>query len=267
MKFVFILFVLSIIALSSANNFVGCGEDDYDCEISKSGSKIIKLHEDNFVTLRGRVDEESSSQLISDMMKIKGDKIYLYLVTPGGSIVSGNSIIQTMDALSASGKEIICIADHAYSMGFVIFQACPTRYILEHSIIMQHQASLTLSGPLENVKNNLKLVEKIDKKANQRQSQRLGLTPVEFHEMTQHDMWLYADEILEYNAADEKVNVICNFDSDKTVTVTQLTFFGDIILEFSLCPLVHAPKKISFNIHEDKITEKVKQEFEKFSPI
>ena len=227
----------------------------------------MKLHEDNFVTLRGRIDEESASRFISDVMKLKGDKIYVYLVTPGGSIVSGNSIIQLIDTLSSIGKEIICIADHAYSMGFVIFQSCPKRYIMPHSIIMQHQASLSISGPLENVKNNLKLVEKIDKKANQRQSQRLNLTMKEFHEMTQHDLWLYGEEILEYKAADEIINVVCNFDTEKTVIHTYHTLFGDVSLEFSMCPLVHAPLKISFNVNEAKIIEKVTEEYEKFNLI
>ena len=171
--------LLGLISQVKSDKFFNHFSEDVvsDSEILKDGqNKILKLHEDNFVTLRGRIDEESASRFISDVMKLKGDKIYVYLVTPGGSIVSGNSIIQLIDTLSSIGKEIICIADHAYSMGFVIFQSCPKRYIMPHSIIMQHQASLSISGPLENVKNNLKLVEKIDKKANQRQSQRLNLT-------------------------------------------------------------------------------------------
>lgn len=129
--------------------------------------ETVKLKDNNFVSIRGKIDEDSASRFIYDIMKIKNDKIYIYLNTPGGSIMSGNTIIQTIESLKQSGKKLICIADHAYSMGFVIFQACPTRYIMPHSIIMQHQASLQLDGPIKNVKNMVKLIENIDIKANE----------------------------------------------------------------------------------------------------
>jgi len=237
-----------------------CGYD----ETCVGNRKIVKLEENNFVALRGPIDEESSSEFITNIMNIKSNKIYIYLITPGGSIVSGNNIIQTIDTLSTTGKKIICIADHAYSMGFVIFQSCPVRYVMEHSIIMQHQVSLSLSGPIEQARNHFKLVERIEKKSNERQSKRLNITLSEFHDLTQHDLWLYGDEIITKKAADEMVNVLCNFDTEQTTIVKKQTFFGNIDLEFSLCPMVHMPKKISFSVDEGKITDKIRDEYEKF---
>jgi ATP-dependent protease ClpP protease subunit len=222
---------------------------------------VIRLTEDNFVALRGKIDEESSSAFISDLYRLKADTIYVYLITPGGSIVSGNNIIQALDTLVLTGKTVICIADHAYSMGFVILQSCQTRYILPHSIIMQHQASLTVQGPIEQARNHFKLVEKIDRKSNIRQSKRMGLTTEAFHEMAEHDLWLYADEIIEVNAADKIVNVICDFDVNLPVHVQKNTMFGTVFLEFSLCPLIHVPRKISFNIDRDKVIDGIESEY------
>lgn len=226
--------------------------------------KLIRLTENNFVALRGRIDEESASSFIADILKIKDNKIYVYLITPGGSITSGNHIIQTLDTLKASGKKIICIADHAYSMGFVIFQSCPKRYIMQHSIIMQHQASLEVGGPIENARNLFKLVEKIEAKSNTLQSNRLNVHPDEFHKMTQHDLWLYSDEIIETKAADEIVNVLCDFNTDLPYVVKKRAFFGDVSIEFSLCPLIHTPRNITLVMDEKKTLEKIRDDYENF---
>lgn len=272
MKFTLLLFILCcFICITYAQNdnpdsdiiIQSCGS----AEICNGTRKIIKLEENNFVALRGKIDEESASEFITNIMKIKSDQIYIYLITPGGSVVSGNNIIQIMDTLTSVGKQIICIADHAYSMGFVIFQACPTRYIMEHTIIMQHQMSLTVEGQIEQARNHFKLVEKLERKSEIRQSNRLNITISDFHERIQHDLWLYGDEIIENNAADEVVGVLCNFDTDQTITVKKQVFFGNIDLEFSLCPMVHMPRKITFNVNEDKIEDKLREEYVNFKHV
>ncbi|QKF93635.1 Clp protease proteolytic subunit /translocation-enhancing protein tepA [Fadolivirus algeromassiliense] len=236
----------------------------YNDEETINDLKLVKLRENNFVALRGKIDEESASAFINDILKIKGNKIYVYLITPGGSITSGNHIIQTIDTLTAAGKNIICIADHAYSMGFVIFQACPKRYIMQHSIIMQHQASLEVGGPIEQARNLFKLVEKIESKSNERQSKRLNIEPNEFHKKTQHDLWLYSDEIITEHAADEIVNVICDLDANLSYYVKKTFFLGTVNIEFSLCPLIHTPRNITISMDEAKARDNIKQEYENF---
>lgn len=219
--------------------------------------KIIKLAENNFVTLRGQIDENSASTFISDLSKIKSNDIYIYLVTPGGSIVAGNHIIQHMNAMTATGKKISCIADHAYSMGFVIFQACPTRYVMDHTIIMQHQASFTIQGPVKQATNRFKLFEKLEKQNNEMQSKRLGLTKEEFHDAYVHDWWLYGKEIIEEKAADELVNVLCDLDMDKSHKTKVDTWFGTFEVEYSLCPLIHAAKNVTLLKNATLIERKI----------
>ena len=223
--------------------------------------RIITLNENNFVAIRGTIDESSASRFISDIMKVKSDSIYVYLVSPGGSVISGTSIIQAIDTLKASGKEIVCIADHAYSMGFVIFQSCSKRYVMPHSIIMQHQTSLGIDGPIEQVRNYFKLVERIGVRLDKDQAEKLQVTTKEFHDMTQHDLWLYGDDVLAANAADEIVNVICDLDPTDLYSITKRTFFGMIDINFSKCPLIHEPISIKFKLDEDKLVDGIKSEY------
>lgn len=228
---------------------------------SKVETKLVRLSENNFVVLRGEIDSESSSQFISDILKLNGDTIYIYLFTPGGSIIKGNDIIQTMNTLQKMGKEIICVADQAYSMGFIIFEACPTRYIMSNSILMQHQASLDMEGPIEQVKSLFKLLEKIISDSVLMQSKRMELTKDRFNELTQHDLWMYGEEIIQNKAGDEIVNVICDFDMTKSYSLKKHIPFGVLNIEFSLCPLIHVPRNIELNIDESKIVDQIKSKF------
>jgi ATP-dependent Clp protease protease subunit len=233
-------------------------------EYVKEDLKMIRLNENNFVAIRGNIDESSASRFISDIMKLKGDKIYVYLITPGGSVISGTSIIQTINTLQSTGKEIICIADHAYSMGFVIFQSCSKRYVMPHSIIMQHQVSLGIDGPIEQVRSYFKLIERIGAKLNTEQAEKLNLTTQEFHDKTQHDLWLYGDDIVEANAADKIVNVICDLNPNQIYKISKRTLFGTLDIDFSMCPLIHDPVNIEFRVDEHKILENIKGEYNNF---
>ena len=49
--------------------------------------------------------------------------------------------------------DLDCIAHKAYSMGFVILQACNKRYITQYSSVMQHQISYGVSNEIKLVRN------------------------------------------------------------------------------------------------------------------
>lgn len=254
----------TVVFLALVCGIVAANYDDSKKETSGKELKLVELNENNFVAIRGVIDEHSASRFISDVMKLKNNKIYVYLITPGGSVISGMSIIQTISTLQASGKEFICIADRAASMGFVIFQACAKRYIMEHSIVMQHQVSLGIEGPFEQVKNYIKLIETIDKRLNHNQATKVGMTAEKFHENVQHDWWLYGQDIITNGAADEMVNVICDFDTTKVYEIKKYTFFGEIDLQFSLCPLIHNPSNVKINMNHNKVIEQVNNEYTNF---
>jgi ATP-dependent Clp protease protease subunit len=241
------------------------GETEIQNEEQFGDIKLIKLKEDNFVTLRGNINEESSSEFISNIMQLKSEEIYIYIYSPGGSIINGNDIIQILNSLKLNNKKIVCIADHAYSMGFAIFQSCPVRYVLPHSVIMQHQANLEVKGPIEQSRTMFGFIERIIDKADEIQSKKLNLSVEEFNDIIKHDLWLYGDEIIERNAADEIVNVICDFDTDKTEKIRRNSLFGYTELEFSKCPLIHFPKNINYTVKENEIIESVKREFISFN--
>lgn len=217
--------------------------------------KIIELQKYNLVSIVGRIDDATSSKFIKDILSIKSDHINIYLSTPGGSVIAGNDIIETIDALVSSGKNITCIANEASSMGFSILQVCPTRYITANSIIMQHQMSIRLDGSLENVKNRMKLIKTLEKKQVKRQATRIGLTVEKFQKKVLNDWWMHGEDAIKENAADELVLVTCNKDlSNSTYIIKRFTIFGQVDIEYASCPLIKQPINIKFENkkHQDK---------------
>ena len=124
-------------------------------------------------------------------------------------------------------------------------------------MLFQHQASLGVQGPIKQATNRFKLVEKLEKQSNEMQAARLGLSQQEFHDLYEHDWWLYGPEIVEQNAGDEVVNVMCDLDMNKTEKIRVWTWFGPVDLEYSLCPLVHSLKNWTFVKDESLVNKEI----------
>jgi ATP-dependent Clp protease protease subunit len=196
---------------------------------------LITLDNNNLVLIRDEITQNTVNQFISDIYQLDSDDIYIYLLTPGGSVIAGNDIIQTIHAFDKLGKNIICIADVAYSMGFVILQACPNRYILPTSSIMQHQLSLMVDGPIEQLKNKLKFITQIKDDLENMEATRLGLSIDEYYDKIEHDWWLYGIDIINNKAADKIVNIIC---TRQLLESKYIINNGDGFHIYSKCPLL-----------------------------
>jgi hypothetical protein len=156
-----------------------------------------------------------------------------------------------------SGKKIICIGNIALSMGFVILQYCPERIILQSSIIMQHQSSLGLQGPLNNVNSYLDFIHTMGDEIDNQQSKRIGLELLEFRNKINNEWWLFGSDVLTHNVADKMAWVLFDF---KTTHIEDKfsTFFGPVTFVFSKCPLAIEPINVKF---EDNFPIDKRQEF------
>jgi ATP-dependent Clp protease protease subunit len=227
--------------------------------VSICHSELIEFKKDNFVSLREVISQDSSSKLLLKLNGIenKHETLYLYINSPGGSVMAGLEIINYIKSLQQRSKKVICIAHNAISMAFVIFQYCSERYILESSTLMQHQMSLGVQGKLYDINSRLTYINSLETKLNQDQSKRLNISEEKFMQKIQHDWWLYSDDIITHNAADKMVSIFCSFDNyDETVIVN--TIFGDVQIKYSACPLINYPLHITFpsiNLSEEKKME------------
>jgi len=220
---------------------------------------LIEFKKDNFISLRETITPDSSSRLLAKLNTIenKHNTLYLYINSPGGSVMAGLEIINYIKSLQRREKQVICIAHNAMSMAFAIFQYCTERYILYSSSLMQHQMSLGVSGKLYDINSRMVYLNRLEEKINQDQAERLKLSVANFTRLIQNDWWMYAEDILLNNAADKMVSIFCSFDNfEETVTIHSL--FGEITVKYSACPSINYPIQVSFptlNFSEEKKTE------------
>lgn len=111
------------------------GERAYDIY-----SRLLK---DNIVFLNGEVDHNSANIVIAQLLFLASEdpkkEIKLYINSPGGSVVDGMAIIDTMNHIK-NDVSTICVG-MAASMGAMIlsFGAKGKRFALPNSEVMIHQ--------------------------------------------------------------------------------------------------------------------------------
>lgn len=224
-------------------------------------SRTITLTPENSLVLRGEVKGQNMATLTHRVMAGPQDKLYLFIDSPGGSIFAG---LKLVDALRATDKRIVCVANTAISMAFVIFQACDERLIMDDAVLMQHVASYGLQGQEPNNFSLANFLHRMTQSMNRMQARRMGMTEEAFYDKVRDDWWMWGDEAVKNKAADQVVNVRCSKELINSYTVeTVQVFIFTIKLKFSNCPLIPFPLSVGGEPEESKKTKQYKAEFQK----
>lgn len=222
----------------------------------------VVFQEGNSYMLDSEVTEESIDAAITGL-SAPGVK-YLVLYTPGGDVMAGSRLVTYLK----TRPDISCIVQRAASMGFVIFQACANRYVLGHSILMQHQASVRL-GPtkLANLTSELNSILAHQDEMDTMQAKRMKLTLKAFQKLVHDDLWIYTgSKAVELNAADKVVSASCSpyLMDKKEISTEKELFMGmipvEIQVEKSACPLILTKKVIKEKTSDGEKSEEEKSD-------
>lgn len=204
--------------------------------------KIPEMTAKNTVVLRGEVTSSSISRVIRQINESSEKELYLFITSPGGSIIAGNQLVYL---LKTTEKKITCVANIAVSMAFVILQACENRVVLPHAIVMQHVASYGLRGEAPNNLSRVKFLHRMLKQMDEAQAKRIGMSYKEFKSKIRNDWWLFGDESVKSNVADRVGTVKCSPELTKSRIKEKVqVFIFTIDVVWSGCPLVEYPVKI-----------------------
>ena len=206
--------------------------------------QTIKLNTTNNIILRGEINSESASKFIYDLNMIPNkNNTMIYLHTPGGSVVDGMKIVSEVKKHNLS-----CIADTAYSMGFIIFQACKNRYITSSGRLMQHQMAFGIADQKNRVENYIEFINQMEDEIVEAQASRINITHEVFRAKITDDWWLYGHNAVKENCADEVVDVECTRSLTKE---TENVEKGIYTYTYSRCPLVNDYIKKTSNKNSD----------------
>jgi ATP-dependent Clp protease protease subunit len=129
--------------------------------------------------------------------------IQMYINSPGGSVIAGLGIYDTMQYVSPD-VGTICTG-LAASMGAVLLSAGTKtkRSLLPHARVMIHQPAGGMQGQVSDMEINYNLIKSLQKNLYNILSHHTGQDYDTISEDSDRDNWMSADEAKEYGMVDE----------------------------------------------------------------
>lgn len=171
---------------------------------------LTKMLDDRVIMLMTPVNNISMTSVISQLLylNVKDNKspIHLYISSPGGSVLDGYGIIDTMNLIEA--PVYTYTIGLAASMGALIFLNGTNRYMLPHSELMLHQPLGGVSGQASDIEITANRIIKMKKDINEMIATRCNLALEEVEKFTDRDRYFSATEAIKYGLADEIISKI-----------------------------------------------------------
>lgn len=168
-----------------------------------------RLLKDRIIFLADEVNDVTASLVVAQILFLESEDptkdINLYINSPGGSIVSGMAIYDTMQYVKCD-VSTICMG-MAASMGAFLLAGGTKgkRFALPNAEIMIHQPSGGAQGQATEIKIAAEHILKTKKKMNEMLAANTG-QPIEVIERdTERDNYMTAQEALEYGLIDQVI--------------------------------------------------------------
>jgi ATP-dependent Clp protease protease subunit len=180
------------------------GERAYDIY-----SRLLK---ERIIFLGGPINDAVANLVVAQLLFLAHEDpkkdIQLYINSPGGSVVAGMAIYDTMQFIKPD-VSTICVG-MAASMGATILTAGAKgkRFALPNSEILIHQVMGGAEGQATEIEITAKQILKMKAKLNQILSKHTGQTVSKVEKDTDRDYYMTAGEAKEYGLIDEVIKTI-----------------------------------------------------------
>ena len=168
-----------------------------------------RLLRDRIIFLGTQVTAELANSLVAQMLFLQSDDpkkdIHLYINSPGGSVVAGLAIYDTMQFLTCD-VATYCIGQAA-SMGSLLLTAgaAGKRYALPNATVMIHQPLAGMQGTAEEILIHRKELLRVKSNLNRIYNVHTGKSLEEIEADTDRDNFMTAEEAKEYKLIDQVV--------------------------------------------------------------
>lgn len=175
------------------------GERAYDIY-----SRLLK---DRIIFLGGPINDEVANNVIAQLLFLTKEDpkkgIELYINSPGGSVVAGLAIYDTMQHIKPD-VSTICVG-MAASMGAVLLSGGKKgkRFSLPNSEILIHQVMGEAGGQAADIEITAKQIIKIKDKLNKILSQTTGQSVSKIEKDSDRDFHMTPEEAKKYGLIDE----------------------------------------------------------------
>lgn len=169
-----------------------------------------RLLRERIIFLGQPVDSDLANLIVAQMLFLEAEDpekdIYLYINSPGGSVMAGLGIFDTMNHIR-SDVCTICVG-LAASMGAFLLSAGTKgkRMSLPHSRIMIHQPLGGAQGQATDIEIQAKEILYLKKQLNQALSDHTGQPLDRIEQDTERDFFMSAREAMDYGLVDQVID-------------------------------------------------------------
>ncbi|MEV0970079.1 ClpP family protease [Microtetraspora glauca] len=169
-----------------------------------------KLFQQRTLLLTGEVDDEMAERVCAEMVLLASADserdIILYINSPGGSVMAGLAIYDTMKLVP---NDVVTVAlGFAASMGQVLLASGThgKRISLAHSRIMMHQPSAGIGGTAIDIAIQSENLRYMKRQSEEILAAETGRTIEEISADSDRDRWFTPEQARDYGMIDEIVD-------------------------------------------------------------
>ena len=166
----------------------------YALEKSDNGEATIHLYDEIGAFGAG------SKEFLADLAKLDGQHIHLRINSPGGSVVEGTAIYNSLRR--HKGGLTVHIDALAASMASVIAMAGAPVYIADNALLMIHNPWTISAGDSDQLRKEADLLDKLKSTLVNAYTRKTGIDQEQVAEMMNNETWLDAVEAVALGFAD-----------------------------------------------------------------
>lgn len=178
--------------------------------LSKKPYKIYINDTINFYKVNSIINKIN---IYIEKTKINNHPITLIINSKGGEFTSGVNLITEIINKQKKNIQFECIAIHAGSISFDIFQTCNIRYVLSNTQLFQHYVALSITGSFDDFdyffENKFKIYKNINEKLDKHVATKIGISYTDYKNKIKNT-WILNNgkDIIKNKLADKIVQLV-----------------------------------------------------------
>lgn len=179
--------------------------------VTRTFDPFSGLLKDRVIVIENQVNTDMASSVVAQLLLLEKQdpdaEITLYINSPGGSVMDGLAIADTMEFISCPIRTV-GMGMQASMGSFLLASGTPgRRHMLRRSQIMIHRLSSGVQGDYHSMESNWDHIKELHKLLTQEYARmsKGKKTAEEFEELMRYDNWLTAEEAIEYGIIDSVI--------------------------------------------------------------
>ena len=185
----------------------------YVIEQTENGEKTYDIYsrllKERIIFLNGEINSNSANIVVAQLLHLQAEDpnkdITMYINSPGGSIIDGLAIYDTMNFISCD-VSTVCVGVCA-SMGAIILSSGTKgkRYALENSEILIHQASSGTQGTVADMTIDMQHAINMNEKTKKILVKNTNQSYEKITNDINRDYWLTSHQAVQYGLIDKVI--------------------------------------------------------------